>query len=449
MERNRTMNSAGVFVENLNSIIWGPWTLILFLGVGIYFTILFRGAQFRYFKKALKILFGRDVDKRSLKRKGISPFSGLMTSLGAVMGPGNIVGISSAIMVGGPGALMWMWISTALGMATRLAESIMSVVYAQKDRDGNPYGGPMYVIEKGLRMKWMAVVFSLCGILVAFGMGNGTPSSALSSLLSEKYGVSTILTGAVLAILTFAVIIGGVDRISKVSSVTIPIITVVYMLSASVILVLNLPCAIQAFKLVFVEAFTIRAGIGGLLGTAIRYGISRGIYTNEAGMGTEPIMAACTSERSAARQGIVSMLGPFVDTIVVCTISGLVVIMAGFYNDGGFTNASILAGASFEKFLPGIGMHLISVMLALLVYATIISWEFYGEQCVKYVFGKAGVKIYKLAYSLFPIFAAIIPLSMIFDLTDIANALMAFPNLISILLLSSTAFRVFKKELDS
>jgi len=208
--------------------------------------------------------------------------------------------------------------------------------------------------------------------------------------------------------------------------------------------------AIDAIKLVFTDAFSLKAGIGGLFGTAIRYGISRGIYTNESGMGTEPIMAACTSERLAARQGIVSMLGPFVDTIVVCTISGLVVIMGGFYRDVGFTNnAAVLAGYSFEKFMPGFGMYLISIVLMFLVYATIISWEFYGEQCVKYILGEKSVKTYKLIYSLFPVVASIMPLSMLFDLTDIANVLMAFPNLLSILLLSPALLRLFNKQKDN
>jgi len=444
------MNSMGYFIEKINSFIWGPWTIILFLSIGIYFTLLFKGAQFKYLKKGLRILFGRDVDKMSLKRKGIPPFSGLMTSLGAVMGPGNVVGISSAIMIGGPGSLMWMWISTFLGMATRLAESMLSVIYSQKDSNGNPYGGPMYVIEKGLKNKKLALMFAVCGILVAFGMGNGTPSSALSSLLYEQYEISSVITGVMLSVLTFLVILGGVDRISKVSTITIPVITVVYILSACIIVFCNLNMAIDAIKLVFTDAFSLKAGIGGLFGTAIRYGISRGIYTNESGMGTEPIMAACTSERLAARQGIVSMLGPFVDTIVVCTISGLVVIMGGFYRDVGFTNnAAVLAGYSFEKFMPGFGMYLISIVLMFLVYATIISWEFYGEQCVKYILGEKSVKTYKLIYSLFPVVASIMPLSMLFDLTDIANVLMAFPNLLSILLLSPALLRLFNKQKDN
>ncbi len=416
-------------VSVVNMLLWGAPTLALFIGSGIYFTIRLRFVQFRGFRAAFAAIW-EDIKKPAPKdkkeQKGLSPVAALAASLGAVMGPGNLVGVSSAILLGGAGAVFWMWVSAVLGMASRFAESALAVV-TRRTRDGKNRGGPMYLMED-MGNKKTAVMFALMGVFLSFTMANATPAGALASSLADSYGIKPIVTGAVLSALVAVTILGGAKRISTVASVVVPVMSLFFIGAALFIIVTHPLAALSALVSIFKEAFSLSAGIGGLVGTVIRYGIARGIYSNEAGMGTDPLIAAATSEEDPARQGLISMTGPFLDTIVFCTFTALVLLMA---RDSNSADAGSMAAEAFAYFLPGSGRFIVNVTLALLVFATVSCWACFGEECLLYLTQKPlWQKVYRYGYCLIPVTMAGLSLNFLLDLTDIATALMAIPNLI-------------------
>ena len=414
-----------VVLEQINTVVWGIPTLLFFVGSGFWFSCKFRWVQIRCLPCAFRAIVS-DLKHSNDGEQNFSTRAALLASLGAVMGPGNLIGVASAILVGGAGAVFWMWISAVLGMAARYAESTLAVLH-RKTCGNRHVGGPMYVMrDHGLRRT--AAVFAAAGVLVSLTMANALPSGALGNALRENYGIAPHLTGLCLCAFTCVTIFGGGKRIAKVSGVLVPAVCL-FFIGVSLWIICTHPSALlDAIVSIFRGAFSRKAGLGGLLGTAVRYGLARGIYSNEAGMGTEPILAAATGEPSAHRQGLISMTGPFLDTIVFCSFTAMIVLMAGETHDVG---AAALVSQAFAKFLPGCGTFIVDATMALLVLATLASWAFYGEQCLAYFSPKRYPKIiYRGVYALLPLFCAGADLAIVFVLTDLLNAAMAIPNLL-------------------
>lgn len=404
------------FFSYINSIVWGLPTLLLFIGGFVYLTVRLKFVQFRLFGRSLGLIW---QDMRSGKKGGVSPAAALMASLAAVMGPGNLVGVCSAILLGGSGAVFWMCASAVLGMAARYAESALSVAHK---RDG--FGGPMYVMrDAGFRRT--AALFSLAGICVSLSMANALPSGALSSALKAEWGVPPAVTGLALSLLAFATVFGGLKRIVSASNFIVPVMSLFFMGFSLFIIAANPARALWALGEIFSSAFTLRAGIGGLAGSALRYGLSKGIYSNEAGMGTEPILASSTTEDDPKRQGLISMSGPFIDTVVFCGATGIVAVMSGVTGD-----AASMTARAFSKFLPGCGSFVVTVTLVMLVAATVASWSYYGESCLSYLTGGRYISLYRLVYCLVPVAGALSGLSLLLEISDLAMAAMAVPNII-------------------
>lgn len=414
-------------LETLNRIAWGIPTLCLFLGSGLWFSWKTRWVQIRCLPKAF-VAIRSDLmpPKDGADKRNLSTTGALLASLGAVMGPGNLIGVSSAILIGGAGAIFWMWLSAVLGMATRYIESALAVRYRQC-ADGVNYGGPMYVM-RAHGWKRMAAIFSVAGIFLSLTMANALPAGALGRALEVSFSVPTMVTGIFLTVFTAMVIYGGGRRIAKVSAVLIPVVCFFFIGVSLWILAANPTKLWDSLTEIVCGAFSTKAGIGGLVGTTIRFGFARGIYSNEAGMGTEPILAASTAEPNFIRQGFISMTGPFLDTVVFCSFTAFVVVMAGMIPN---TDAATLTAAAFASFLPGCGEFVVQVTMTLLVMATLSSWAFYGEQCITY-FSKRplGKQIYRGVYILLPLFCVTMDLQIIFLLSDLVMALMAIPNLL-------------------
>lgn len=412
-------------LEWLNGVVWGIPTLFLFLGSGLWFSIQTCWIQFRRFGRSFRAIRDDLKSPQNGKSTSVSTSAALLTSLAAVMGPGNLVGVSSAILSGGPGAVFWMWISAFLGMATRYAESTLSVLHRRTGENGN-YGGPMYVMRDSGNRR-CAVVFAIAGVAISLTMANALPSGAIGSALYDAYGIPTILTGAILSLFVLSAVTGGVKRICKVTGVLVPAVCILF-LGASLWITFTHPTLFMAaVKRIFSEAFSLRAGVGGLLGGAIRYGMARGIYSNEAGMGTDPILAASTDERSAHRQGLISMAGPFLDTVVFCSMTAFVVVMA----DISGADPSDAVTLAFTRFLPYSGRLIVILTMALLVMATLAGWICYGEACLQYLTNRRWIRsAYHAVYTLLPVFCAGAELGILFTLTDLCTALMAIPNVI-------------------
>ena len=422
-------------LEKINSVVWGLPTLFLFVGSGIFFSVRLRWVQFA----KLPAAFG--AIKADLKRgnssdgqKGLSTTAALAAALGAVMGPGNIIGVSSAILIGGAGAVFWMWVSALLGMAARYAESVLSVLHRRTGKDGQPYGGPMYVMRDRGYVK-TAAVFAAAGVLISFTMANALPSGALGSALQESYGIPPLLTGGVLCAFALVTVFGGGKRIAKVSGFLVPVMCI-FFIGASIFIMACYPQQLWgAVTQIFKGAFSLKAGLGGLIGGAVRYGMARGIYSNEAGMGTEPILAAATAEPNAHRQGLISMTGPFLDTVVFCSFTAIVVLMAGY---GPADSAASLVSDAFAHFLPGCGAFIVNATMTMLVLATLASWAFYGEKCLAYFTDSVVLRrMYRIAYAALPMLCAGANLGIIFVITDISTAFMAIPNIVVCILLIS------------
>ncbi|MBR6740874.1 MAG: sodium:alanine symporter family protein [Clostridia bacterium] len=414
------------FISYLNSIIWGIPSIVLFCGGFIYLTVKTRFVQFRRFGRSYRLIL-RDI-KAGKVEGGVSPVSALMASLAAVMGPGNLVGVCSAILLGGSGAVFWMCLSAVFGMAARYAESTLSAMHKKEGR-----GGPMYVM-RNFGMVRTAAVFSVAGICVSLTMANALPSGALSSALEAEWSVPPAVTGIALSVLAFVTVFGGLKRIVSASNFLIPVVSI-FFLGTSLFIILSHPSlALDAAAEIFAEAFSFKAGIGGLLGGAVRYGISKGIYSNEAGMGTEPILASATNEPDPKAQGLISMTGPFLDTVVFCGITGLVMVMSGVCSG----DAASMTARGFATFLPGCGGFAVTVTLLLLVCATVVSWSYYGESCLAYLSPSGRfIPIYRTVYCLLPIVGAMAELSLLLEISDLAMAAMAIPNIIVTMRLTS------------
>lgn len=420
-------------VSDINSFVWGPYMLALLVGTGIFLTLRLGFLQVRTLPYALKLAFS--PNQQDHKSEGdISHFHALMTALAATIGTGNIAGVATAVFTGGPGAVFWMWVTAFFGMATKYGEAILAVKYRTVDEAGEMAGGPMYYIERGLKLKWLGMTFAFFGAFASFGIGNMTQTNSVALAMSGTFGVNPIITGIILAILTAAVILGGIKSIGRVTGIVVPFMAVFYVIGGLIIIGLNLDKVGPAFALIFSDAFSGQAVAGGALGTVIRYGVARGVFSNEAGLGSAPIAAAAAKTDHPGRQALVSMTGTFLDTIVVCSITGVVLAMAGLYSGG--PSGAELTIASFDAFLPGIGKYIVSIGLIFFAYSTVLGWSYYGEKCFQYIFSRSAVKYYRYAFVIAAFVGCTLELDLVWNIADTLNGAMAIPNLIGLLGLS-------------
>lgn len=428
------MKQLETFLGEVSSFVWGPPLLILLVGTGIYLTIRLGLLQVRLLPYALKLVFTKNQDKKSVG--DITHFQALSTALAATVGTGNIVGVATAVVLGGPGAVFWMWFSAFFGMATKYGEAVLAVKYRITDANGQMAGGPMYYLEHGLKQKWLGVLFAIFGAIAAFGIGNGTQSNSVAAVVRDTFSVPTWITGIILTIFAGAVILGGIKTIGKVTSYFVPFMALFYIIAGMAIMVMNLELIGPAFATIFSAAFTGEAAVGGAIGAAIRYGVARGVFSNEAGLGSAPIAAAAAKTDMPGRQALVSMTQVFIDTLIICSITGVTIVMSGLYTDDAY-EGSALTTAAFEQFLGPIGPIIVAIGLIFFASSTIIGWSYYGEKCFQYLFKNPSLLIvYRIAFIAMVFVGATVSLDVIWMFSDIMNGLMALPNLIGLLGLS-------------
>lgn len=433
-------------LNQIDSIVWGPWLLILLVGTGVYLSCRLGFLQVMKLPRALKLIF-------FARNKGdgdIDSFKALCTALAATVGTGNIVGVATAIKLGGPGALFWMWLAAFFGMATKFSEGCLAVKFRQVDDQGNIAGGPMYYIEMGLGKKWkpLAVAFALFGIMTAMlGSGTTTQMNAIVSSVNAGFGVSTYITCAIVTILVAIITFGGLQSISQTASKIVPAMAVIYFIVTVIFLIMNASELPHAVGEVISGAFNGTAAAGGFAGAGImltiRSGIARGLYSNESGLGSAPIVAAAAKTKWPAEQGLISMTGTFIDTIIICTLTGLTIIVSGVWT--GTTNGAEMTQAAFATTYGSLAPFILTISLTLFAFTTIIGWNYYGERCWEYLFGTKTIKLYRIGYIAILASAVFLKLEAIWSLADIVNGLMAIPNLIALLGLSGVITAETKK----
>lgn len=440
------MEQIELFFSDLSGLIWGWPMIILLIGTHLYLTIILRFPQLKIFK-AIKLSFTKDKNAPG----DVSQFAALSTALAATIGTGNIVGVSTAVALGGPGAVLWVWITGILGIATKYSEGLLAVKFRQKTSDGTMIGGPMYALEKGMKMKWLAVLFCVFTVIASFGIGNGVQAKAISDSLSQSYGLSPYITGTILVVIVSMVIFFGVKGISKVCESLVPFMAIFYILGCSAILIMNFSYLDDSIVLIFKAAFSPQAAGAGFLGSTImmaaRYGIARGLFSNESGLGSAPIVAAAAQTRNPVRQALVSSTGTFWDTVVICAMTGLVIVSSIIaHPDISQDSAAILTHAAFSK-LPYVGTLILNVGILTFAFSTILGWSYYGEKAIEYLGGKKSVFYYRIAWVIVVFIGSIINLTLIWNISDTMNALMAIPNLISLIFLSGVIVKETRKYL--
>ncbi len=425
----------------IRDFIWGLPLIVLLVGTGIFLTIRLRGLQIRGLFYSLYLAFFKR--KEDDEQEGdISHFQALMTALAATVGTGNIVGVAIAISAGGPGALFWMWITGIFGMATKYSEAVLAIKYREVDKFGTMSGGPMYYISKGLGWKWLGTLFAVFAFIAAFGIGNMVQSNSVADGVKAALGIPNWVTGIILATLTGMVVLGGIKSIAKVTQILVPFMIIIYITAASVILLMKISVIPQIFTLIFKHAFTPTAAVGGFLGAtvmhAMRMGVSKGVFSNESGLGSAPIAAAAAKTPNPVKQALVSMTQTFIDTLVVCTMTGLVLILSGLWTYGPELKGAKLTAMAFGEFLPGgTGEFIVTLTLIFFAYSTILGWCYYGEKSIEYLFKEKAVKIYRIVFVIFVAVGTFLKLETVWRLSDIMNGLMAFPNLVGLIGLSA------------
>ncbi|MEI3597955.1 MULTISPECIES: alanine/glycine:cation symporter family protein [unclassified Oceanobacillus] len=422
------------FLDKVSGFVWGPPLLILIVGTGLYLTFRLGFVQITALPTALINAFSRRKQDK-LSEGDITHYQALTTAMAATVGTGNIVGVATAVIAGGPGAVFWMWVMAIFGMATKYAEAVLAVKYRVKDAKGEMAGGPMYYLERGLNAKWLAILFAIFGSIAAFGIGNMVQANSVSAAASNTFNIPTWVTGIVLFIITAIVILGGIKSIGRVTAYLVPVMAVFYVFGGLIIMILNVDLVPTAFNIILTDAFTANAIGGGILGTVIRYGVARGIFSNEAGLGSAPIAAAAAKTDYAGRQGLVSMTQVFIDTIIVCSITGITIVMADLHQTG--IDGGALTSESFAVFLGTPGMYIVGIATILFAYSTLIGWSYYGEKCFNYLFKSTkAITIYRTVWVFVVLFGSITLIDIVWLFSDIFNALMAIPNLIGLLGLS-------------
>lgn len=442
------METLTEIIGAINGVVWGPMMLVLMLGVGLFLMLGLRLMPILKLGTGFKLLWqGRSAESGDSGE--IPPFQALMTALSATIGTGNIAGVATAVFMGGPGALFWMWCTALVGMATKFSEAVLAVKYREVDENGKHYGGPMYYIKNGLgsRWAWLGTAFAIFGAIAGFGIGNTVQSNSVADVLHSNFNLPPVVTGFILMFLVGAVLIGGIRRIGAVASTLVPLMATAYLVAGLVVLAINADQIPAALSLVFTHAFTPTAATGGFAGAAvwaaIRFGVARGVFSNEAGLGSAPIAHAAAKTNDPVRQGLIAMLGTFLDTIIVCSITGLVIITSGAWTSG--ATGAALTSAAFAEALPGVGNYVVAISLAIFAFTTILGWSFYGERCVVFLMGPRAVKAYRFLWIVAVPVGATVSLDFIWLVADTMNAMMAIPNLIALALLSPVVFRLVRE----
>ncbi|MFZ2290736.1 MAG: sodium:alanine symporter family protein [Halopseudomonas yangmingensis] len=442
------MDSIISAINTINGVVWGPPMLILLAGTGLFLTFGLKLIPQRKLGYGFKMLWN---GRKSKEEGDISPFNALMTALSATVGTGNIAGVATAVFLGGPGALFWMWAIAVVGMATKFSEAVLAVHFREKDALGNHVGGPMYYIKNGLgeKWKWLGILFAIFGMLAGFGIGNTIQSNSVAGALESTFGIHPLVTGIIIAVLVALVLIGGIRRIGEVAGKLVPLMALFYVGGGLIILITHAEKLPEAFGMIFYYAFNPIAASGGFAGAAVwaamRFGIARGVFSNEAGLGSAPIAHAAAQTNNPIRQGTVAMLGTFIDTIIICSITGLVIMVTGVWDSG--ANGAPLSAMAFNAGLPGgWGQYIVSIGLAVFAFTTIIGWSFYGEKCTQFLFGERSNVPFRLLWVLAIPLGTLpgVDLNSLWLVADTLNAMMALPNLIALLLLSPVVFKLTK-----
>lgn len=440
------------WMSALNSLVWGPAMLVLILGTGLLLQILLRGMPIRRIGSGFRMLWrGRAGD--GAQHGDVTPYAALMTCLAATIGVGNIAGVATAVALGGPGAVFWMWMTALVGMATKYAEVVLAVHYRERDRDGRWVGGPMYAIRNGLgaHWAWLGTAFAVFGGLAGFGIGNMVQANSIAAALQTSFGVTPSTTGIVLLVLTGAVVLGGIRRIAAVSNWLVPFMAVGYIVAALVVLVTHAADVPQAFVTIVTNAFTPTAAVGGFAGAAvmagIRYGVARGIFSNEAGLGTAGIAQAAGMSSSPVRSGLIGMMGTFIDTIIVCSMTGVAIVVSGAWTTG--TTGAELTQIAFRSAMPGVGDEIVALSLAVFAVTTIFGWSYYGERCWQFLVGPRVIVPYRILWTVAVFFGAVTQLDLAWMIADTLNALMAIPNLIALIALSPVVVQLTRERLTT
>lgn len=432
----------------ISSALWGWPMIILLLGTHLFLTIRLRFPQAKIFT-AIRLSVTKDDNASG----DVSQFGALATSLASTIGTGNIVGVATAVAFGGPGAVLWCWLTGVFGIATKYAEGLLAIKYRVQTENGEMLGGPMYALERGLKMKWLAVLFCVFTAIAAFGIGNTVQANSISMLLNESWGISTYVTGGILCLLLALVILFGLKGISKVCSTLVPFMAAFYIVGCIIILWLNAAYLKDTVVLIFNSAFTPQAAGGGFMGTTVmmaaRFGIARGLFSNESGLGSAPIVAAAARTRNPVRQALVSSTGTFWDTVIICALTGLVLVSSIIaYPEIDHTQGGALTKMAFGK-IPYVGPAILSVGILTFAFSTILGWSYYGEKAMEYLGGKKWIIYYRIAYIAAAFVGSVMNLTVVWNIADSMNALMAIPNLIALLLLSGVAVRETRKYLWS
>lgn len=440
------MNTINEFFSVTSSLLWGWPMIILLLGTHLFLTIRLHFPQ-RHILKAIRLSVQRDPDATG----DVSQFSSLATALAATIGTGNIIGVATAIALGGPGAVLWCWLTGVFGIATKYAEGLLAIKYREKKPDGNVIGGPMFALEKGLGWRWAAILFAIFTALASFGIGNTVQANAIATLAYETYDISPYITGTVICLLTGAVILGGVKSIARVCATLVPLMALFYILGCIYIIGVNIDYAWPAIKLIVTSAFSPQAAGGGFVGTTVmmaaRYGIARGLFSNESGLGSAPIVAAAAQTRNPVRQALVSSTGTFWDTVVICAMTGIVIVSSVLaYPDITFDNGAVLTKMAFSK-IPIIGTPLLTFGLLTFAFSTILGWCYYGERAVEYLKGRRWMLAYRMIFIVAVFIGSVMQLGVVWNMADCMNALMAIPNLLSLLALNGIIVHETRKYL--
>lgn len=444
------METFSAWINAIDSFVWGPAMLVLILGTGLYLQVRLGGMPIRKIGAGLRLVWrGRGGDEAHGE---VSPYSALMTCLAATIGVGNIAGVATAVALGGPGAVFWMWMTALVGMATKYAEVLLAVHFRERDARGRFVGGPMYAIRNGLgpRWAWLGTLFALFGGLAGFGIGNMVQSNSIAAAMQGSFAISPVVTGVVLAAITGAVILGGIKRIAAVANWLVPFMAIGYIIAALVVLAAHVERIPAAFALIVETAFTGTAAAGGFAGAAmiaaIRYGVARGIFSNEAGLGTAGIAQAAGMSNDPVRSGLIGMMGTFLDTIVVCTMTGLAIVVSGAWQSG--KTGAELTQLAFQSAMPGIGGEVVAVALGIFALTTILGWAYYGERCWHFLVGDWTIMPYRIVWTIMVFFGAITQLDLAWMIADVLNALMAIPNLVALLALSPVVIQLTRAGLD-
>ena len=439
------MTSLESTLQSVSDWVWGPPLLILLFGTHLFLTFRLRFIQ-RYLPQAIRLSLSREKEGEG----DVSQFGALTTALAATIGTGNIVGVATAVSVGGPGAVLWMWLTGVFGIATKYAEAVLAVKYRVVTKEGTMAGGPMYALERGMNAKWLGVIFAALTAIAAFGIGCMTQANSISALAKESLGINPWITGVVMTVLTAIVILGGIKSIAAVCEKLVPFMAIFYVIGCLILLIMHFDRIPETVMTIVTSAFAGQAAVGGFIGAgisqAIRYGIARGLFSNESGLGSAPIVAAAAQTKNPVRQALVSSTGTFWDTVVVCAMTGLVIVNSGEWKNG--LGGAALTHRAFED-IPVLGGLILTVGLLTFVFSTILGWSYYGEKAAEYLFGTKVIRPYRVLWVLAVMVGSVQPIAVVWTFSDIANGLMAVPNLIALLGLSGVVVKETQEYLWS